>query len=159
MRSNDLQKERDMNTKSFKEIFAEARQKDSYWVEGAILDFTGDIERLMKQQNITNAMLADRIGTSRAYITKVLRGTANFTIETMVKLSRGVGGNFHVHVADQQAKVQWFDKYEGKKARIINEEVMAFDVQPCAGVSDWVQKMAKPYTSKPIKVDEYAAVR
>jgi transcriptional regulator with XRE-family HTH domain len=72
----------------------------------------------MERQGITNSVLAERIGTSKAYITKVFGGNANFTLQTMVKLSRALGGNLHVHVVEQEAKVRWIDIYDGKMKTI-----------------------------------------
>lgn len=148
-----------MNAKTFKELFAEARKGDRFWVEGAILEFTADIERLMDQQGITKTELAARLGTSQAYVTKVLRGTANFTMETMVKLSRAVGGTCHVHVAHEQAKVRWFDKLDGGKAQKIREEVVATDIVSFAGVSDWAAMAKNQVKHGPVEVDEYALAR
>lgn len=148
-----------MSAKTFKDLFAEARKGDQFWVEGAILEFTADIERLMDQQKITKTELAARLGTSQAYVTKVLRGTANFTMETMVKLSRAVGGTVHVHVAHQQAKVHWLDKIEGGKARQIREEAQTSDVVPCAGVRDWATLVSQKVKPASVEVDEYAIAR
>jgi len=145
-----------MSAKTFKELFAEARKGNRFWVEGAILEFTADIERLMDQQGITKTELASRLGTSQAYVTKALRGTANFTMETMVKLSRAVGGTLHVHVAHEKAKVHWLDKFEGGKVRQIREEVKTLDVVPCAGVSDWAKMRNCHVKPAPVEVDEYA---
>ena len=46
---------------------------------------------MMVEKNITKTDLAKKIGVSKAYITKVLRGEANFTVETMVKFSMALG--------------------------------------------------------------------
>lgn len=152
-----------MSTKSFREIFAEAKQLDSFWVEGAILEFTADIERLMLRRGITNAELANNLGTSRAYVTKALNGTANFTMSTMVKLSRAVGGNLHVHVADQEAVVQWFDKYDGRKTRksqLINEEVKIVNITPQAGVNVWADMANNNFNPfRPVRVNENVIAR
>lgn len=148
-----------MNAKTVKELFAEARKGDRFWVEGAILEFTADIERLMDQQGITKTELANRLGTSPAYVTKVLRGTANFTMETMVKLSRATGGTLHVHVAHQQAKVHWLDKFDGGKARQIREENQTSNVVTCAGVRDWAAMVSGHVQPAPVEVNEYALAR
>ena len=46
---------------------------------------------MMVEKNITKTDLAKKIGFSKAYITKVLRGEENFTVETMVKFSMALG--------------------------------------------------------------------
>jgi len=108
-------------SKSFKNLFAEAKKRDSYWVEHAILEFTSELYLLMKSKGVTKSELASLLGTSPAYITKVFRGNANFTIETMVKLTRALGGRFHTHVARDKSTVFWFDLIDGERSS--SEEV------------------------------------
>ena len=48
----------------------------------------------MQENKISRVELAKRLGSSPAYITKVLRGDINFTVETMVRLAKAVGGPF-----------------------------------------------------------------
>lgn len=85
-----------MAAKAFSAIFEDARSRDTYHVEQVILQFTSDLHRLMKAQGLSKADLARVLGTSPAYITKVFRGDANFTIESMIRLSKAVGGHLHI---------------------------------------------------------------
>src|SRR5215813_2957277 len=92
--------------KSFPDLFAQAEQHADYWVAGAILEFTEGVVREMERQGVTRTELARRLGTTPAYVTKILRGKANFTLETMVRLARALGAELHVQIAteaDQQA--------------------------------------------------------
>ena len=59
---------------TFKQMFAEARRMPEYWEEGAVLDFTEALHVAMDEQGVTRAELARRLGTSQAYITRVLGG-------------------------------------------------------------------------------------
>lgn len=86
-----------------------AKKDDTYWVEDAKIGFAVQVERHMDRCQINKRQLAERLGTSPAYITKVLRGDANLTIESLVKLARAVDGTLHIHVAHQTADVRWFD--------------------------------------------------
>jgi len=110
-------------SKSFKELFTAAKKRDSYWVEHAILEFTSELYLLMKSKGVTKSELASLLGTSPAYITKVFSGNANFTIETMVKLTRALGGKFHTHVSRDKSTVFWFDLIDGEKP---NSEAVAW---------------------------------
>lgn len=96
-----------MSKGAFGKFAKEARRRDSYWVEKAIIDFTCDLEGFMKAQGVSKSELARKIDSSPAYITKVLRGNANFTIESLVKLSRAVGGKLHLHVAKEEEAPLW----------------------------------------------------
>jgi transcriptional regulator with XRE-family HTH domain len=54
----------------------------------------------MDDKGITQAALAEKIGTSPAYISKVMRGDANFTLATMTKLAMAVDGKIKLCIAD-----------------------------------------------------------
>lgn len=96
--------------------YQQLEHDDDYWVDTAKLDFAASMERLMNQSSLTKSALAQRLGSSPAHITKVMRGDANLTINTMVKLARAAGGNLHLHVCPQARSVRWFEKIEGGQA-------------------------------------------
>lgn len=100
-----------MKNKTFKELFEAARKKDRYWVAEAIHDFTEDICRLMEEKKINKADLARIMKVSPAYITKILRGNANFTIDTMVRLARALGASLQLRVASENKTVEWMEKF------------------------------------------------
>lgn len=95
---------------SFKQLFEEARQHDDYWTEGLIVDFTEELARWMKEKKVSRSELASRIGHSPAYITKVLRGNANFTAATMAKLAKAVGAEVRIHLAPSESHTTWYDR-------------------------------------------------
>ena len=88
-----------MKKKSFKGLINEARGRDTYWVASMILDFTEGLHNIMEANGITRSDLARRLGVSPAYITKVLRGNVNFTVDSMVRLVRAAGGEISVQIA------------------------------------------------------------
>jgi transcriptional regulator with XRE-family HTH domain len=63
-----------------------------------ILDFTDGLHNIMEANGITRTDLARRLGVSPAYITKVLRGNVNFTVDPMVRLVKAAGGEISVQV-------------------------------------------------------------
>jgi transcriptional regulator with XRE-family HTH domain len=85
----------------FTAMWEEARGRDTYWTECAIIEFTEELCRCMETQGITRADLARRMDVSPAFITKILRGNCNFTLETMTKLSRAVGSELRIHLEPQ----------------------------------------------------------
>jgi plasmid maintenance system antidote protein VapI len=105
------------NLKSCRQMLEEAEASVDYWLAGPVTDFTEDLCRLMKENDVSRAELARRIGSSRAYITKLLRGNANFTLTTMVKLAMAVGGAIHIHISDQRAVTRWHDEARGRKPK------------------------------------------
>ena len=92
-------------SKGFAEFFERAKQNDSYWVEKIKLDFSVQLEKARKTAGMSYADIARSLGKSAAYVTKVFRGDSNLTIESMVKLSRTVGGTLNITVVEEAKKV------------------------------------------------------
>lgn len=94
---------------SFSALFSLAEQDEDYWTELAIIEFTEELSRLMELRGMTRAELAAAIGSSPPYITKVLKGNVNFTLATMTKLAKALGGVVRVHLAPMGTRTEWMD--------------------------------------------------
>ena len=100
---------------TYRRMFEKALSTPEAWMDGPVVEFTEDLCRLMKEKGLSRADLAKKIGTSRAYVTKLLGGNANFTLATMVKLAFALDGAVHVHIADKQAVTRWTDEVRGQE--------------------------------------------
>jgi transcriptional regulator with XRE-family HTH domain len=58
-----------------------------FLLEMVKLAFAEELCRLLEEQGVSRGQLAERLGTSRAYITRILRTDYNLTAETMVKVA------------------------------------------------------------------------
>lgn len=94
---------------TFAAFFKEAEKQDAYWVERAVLEFTEELLAHMERENISRAELARRLGKKPPYITKILRGTTNFTLDSMVRIARAVGCEVRTHLQPEGVRTQWFD--------------------------------------------------
>lgn len=65
--------------------------------ERAKFETTERICELMEQQNVSRAVLADRLRTSRSYVTQLLDGTANMTLDKVTEVYFALGRQFHPH--------------------------------------------------------------
>jgi ribosome-binding protein aMBF1 (putative translation factor) len=72
-----------------------------YWAQAAMRHFVLEIDARMKAKGISRAMLAEKLETTPAYVTKVMRGDVNFTLETMTKLAMAVDGKLQIRFIDQ----------------------------------------------------------
>lgn len=98
--------------------YTNLQNDDAYWVENTKIDFAIALERLMERVGINKSQLAKHLGTSPAYVSKVLRGDANLTIESMVKLARAAHGSVHIHVAQQTDAVRWFQVVSAQRESV-----------------------------------------
>ena len=103
-----------MSTKESASWYKNLEHDEEYIAEKLKYAFALDIERLMHHYDINKTQLAKRIHSSPSYVTKVLRGDANPTVETMTKLTHAIGGTLHIHVALAHFEVKWIDVWTNK---------------------------------------------
>ncbi|MEA2562189.1 MAG: hypothetical protein QOH06_3693 [Acidobacteriota bacterium] len=94
-----------MKPQSFSELFERAEEHEDYWLAGALLEFTEAVVREMDRQGISRTDLARRLGTTPAYVTKILRGKVNFTLATMMRLARALDSEMHVQLVGPAQEV------------------------------------------------------
>lgn len=87
-----------MNKESIKDKIIQSAEKNSDWLEAAKwrqenqvwLDLSGRIAlkvlRYLRKNKITQKSLAEQLGWSPQYLSKVLKGSENLTLETICKL-------------------------------------------------------------------------
>lgn len=90
----------------FSELIQDARSRDDYWIEDTILQFTMKLHGLMQEQGISKTDLARRLGVSQPYVTRVLKGSDNLTVGTMVKLARAVGASLQISLQESEAGLE-----------------------------------------------------
>jgi len=76
-----------------------------YWVDAATFGFEDDLERLLERRGMSRAELAREYGSSTAFISKVLNGSTNYTLKTMARLGRAVGGVLQVRLVHEDDEV------------------------------------------------------
>jgi transcriptional regulator with XRE-family HTH domain len=84
--------------KSFKAMLEEAKTRDTYWIDRAVLAYLGQLEEFMRDSELNRSDLAKRLGTSKAYLSKIFSGNSNFTVATMVRLARAVGAKVEIRL-------------------------------------------------------------
>ena len=89
-----------MNARTFDDLYREAERHDDYQLALLVHDFTEALVRRMEEQGMSRAELARRLGTSHAYVTKVLRGNVNFTLASLVKLGRATGAQVRLDLCE-----------------------------------------------------------
>jgi hypothetical protein len=90
-------------------LLRRATNSVDYWTQVSIRAFVRDLIDRMDAKDISQAVLAERIGTSPAYVSKVMRGNANFTLETMTKLAMAVDGKIKVCIVDGSPMAKTLD--------------------------------------------------
>ena len=87
-----------MSNKSFAALEARLAATPEYTAESVAVTFLVEINARMLAQGINNVELAQRMGTTRSYITRLFRGSTNLSVQTMTRLAHGVGCSVRVQV-------------------------------------------------------------
>lgn len=94
---------------SFKNLFSKIREGLAYKQAKIKLDFTIQLDLIMKKNGVSRAELSRRVGKSNPYITKIMRGENNFTIDSMVAIADAVDGKIEIHITPKEEEiVAWY---------------------------------------------------
>lgn len=96
------------------EFWAALESDEEFWVQQTLTDVAVDLHSLLAQAGLSRSSLAERIGKTPAYITKILRGDVNFTLRSLVLLARALHGRLHVRIThqDQSRRLVPTDGYQ-----------------------------------------------
>lgn len=75
-----------------------------YAVEGLVTEAAEFVSELMQEQGINKAELARRLGKSRAWVTRLLSGSANMTMRTFAELVYALGAEVEISRKDRPAR-------------------------------------------------------
>lgn len=70
----------------FKDMLSAAESQLDLKIDAAKLELSEQIYYAMEEAGLSEAELARRLDVSRAYVNKILKGTANLTIESLVRI-------------------------------------------------------------------------
>jgi transcriptional regulator with XRE-family HTH domain len=86
---------------TFGDMLKQARGSLAYKKEGVVLDFTEAMAVLMQKQGVHQCLLASRLGVTPAYISQVMSGEDNFTVETLVKLADALQADVKIELVSR----------------------------------------------------------
>ncbi len=85
----------------------------SYWIAVARMGFENDFNRIFDDLGISQVELAKRIGSTPAYISKVLNGTdGNYELGTMAKWARAIGAILQIRLIKEDREAVRVVDYE-----------------------------------------------
>ena len=90
-----------MSSKSFTALMVRLAATPEGQAAHAAVAFLAQVNVRMQAQGMSNAELARRMGTSSAYITRLFRGSANLSVQTMVKLAHAVGATLQLGLTEE----------------------------------------------------------
>jgi len=116
-------------------ILDRSRKTLDYKIESARVDFIEEALGIMAAQGISKAELARKLGVSKPYVTKLLGGGANLTLESMVRLAEALDCSLSTHLTQAGFSPRWVDisdtsdtcRIEAKPAKVTYQPVLPED--------------------------------
>ncbi|MFY9268251.1 MAG: helix-turn-helix transcriptional regulator [Candidatus Manganitrophaceae bacterium] len=78
-------------SKWFTEKLEAFKEDIDFRTEEVILELTDKISEIMARDGVNRSELANRLGVSKAFITKLLNGNPNLTLRTLVSIATALG--------------------------------------------------------------------
>lgn len=93
---------------TFTELLHKAEQSEQYWTSGAQIEFSLKIADIMHEEQLNQKQLSEILGVSPAYVSKLLAGNQNLTLNTMIRYARKLGRvfSFELKKPASQSKVR-----------------------------------------------------
>lgn len=79
------------------------------------IEIGDEVIRVLKEKDWSRSDLARALKRSRQYVTKMLKGDTNFTLESIASLSIALNKEFHFVFADRGTSIRWLGVVEGGK--------------------------------------------
>ena len=92
------------SSENFSALLQGLEHSEGYELSALKVELCEQIYLIMEQERITKAELARRLGTSRAYITKLLQGSANFTLDSLVKVAKALESKLSVKLSPKASE-------------------------------------------------------
>lgn len=97
------------STETARSIIAKAKRSARYWFSMASFQFGEGLRRLMADEDMQQKDLAILLERSEPWVSKVLNGKSNLTLQKMAEIAHALGGAVHVYVARQDHFVECID--------------------------------------------------
>ena len=85
----------------FQKLHDEFKDDPEYRLDGLKFEIGEEICKNLRITEMSRADLATKLGTSRAYITKILDGNTNFTLATLDRIAAALGCNLGIRLCPE----------------------------------------------------------
>lgn len=89
-------------------------RNDELAIERAKISVAETIYCAMHQREVSKAELSRRLGKSRAYVTQILRGDANFTLDSLVRISTALDSQLEIGLIPNRLSAHWSQLYRDR---------------------------------------------
>jgi transcriptional regulator with XRE-family HTH domain len=87
---------------------------DELAIERAKVKVAETIFCAMREREVSKAELSRRLGKSRSHVTQILRGDANFTLDSLVRISTALDSQLQIGLVPNRISAHWSQLYKGR---------------------------------------------
>lgn len=102
---------------------AESIDNDEWEFHKYAFDIADQIYELMEKADINKTELAEKLGSSKAFVSKVLRGDANMTMRTLIKIVFALDGEVNTKIVSSHQQVQWLGHVKTQDKKVSCENI------------------------------------
>lgn len=88
------------------------RSDPEYLAERLVLDLNEQVIERMHRRQLRRSDIARQMGVSKSYVTKLLRGNSNMTLQTLVSLSLAVGAVPRIEMQPHHKHLELIDSWD-----------------------------------------------
>lgn len=130
----------DNNGYDYGRALADARKHVEYWQEDLLLTVSTSIIDELANQNVNRSELARRMAVSPAYVTKILRGHANLSLESLARVAFALNKRWDCTMTDMAQQFGRRSDFHGTQRP--NEESSAPDAELSCASPNLPQSLA-----------------
>jgi len=90
----------------YKERIDELENTIEYKIESVAFDISVQIYKQMEKLGINKKDLAEKLNVSKSYITQLLKGKSNMTIETLIKVAEALGMTLQIKLVEKTVNTE-----------------------------------------------------
>ncbi len=102
---------------------AKSIDNDEWEFHKYAFDISDQISELMESVSINKTELAEKLGSSKAFVSKILRGDANMTLKTLTKIVFALGGEVNTKIISSHQEVQWLGYVKSQEKKFGHENL------------------------------------
>ncbi len=102
----------------FDTLLKKFQDDPQFIAEGLLLDINEQLVKLLQEQGVSKSTLAQKLGVSNAYVSKLLNGNENLTIKQLVKIATVLGCGIDVALVRRSFTVNRLYSYKPGKVDV-----------------------------------------
>lgn len=107
---------------NLRDLLEQHRYDEDFIYEGLVLDLSYALKKIMEEKGITKKQLAEKMGVSPAYITKIFKGS-NISLRTVAKILAALEVDARINLLFDDDNNSNYKPYQFKVSRVNKKDI------------------------------------